>query len=454
MRLNKNNFYDNNDYKKMPILFCIFSKTETTMKVFNAIRKSKPKKLYISSDGARETFVGAGLKPALTTASATNSEKENVENLRKAVLESIDWDCEVFTKFSDKNLGCKKAIETAVDWFFENEEMGIILEDDTLPAHGFFRFCSEMLIKYKNDENVFIVKGHNEHANKLSANSYYFKDNVGASEMWGWATWKRAWKKHDKSAAQFEKYGEFCDNYKNGYDFDEYIKHTRMLLILAQVQGVIDGKRNSWSYMLKFSVAVNDGLFVLSDCNLVSNIGCAAQGSAHTKNEYYREGTIPTGEILFPLQHPEKIAPRALTAEEYVRSAVPKSFQKEFEDIETDILSKQIAVKNFLASNGLLRDEKTFEKYNGFEKNNLLELIDFARTYEEFYKAQKYTFLALTKLAPGDVDFCVSCTKRECLLACPTKSISLSDRNAVKINPETCEYCWNCVKHCPFVNSA
>ncbi|MCL2844078.1 MAG: 4Fe-4S dicluster domain-containing protein [Chitinivibrionia bacterium] len=441
MRLVKNNFFENSEYERMPILFCIFAKTETTMKVFNAIKKSKPQKLYISSDGWRENKVG---------------EKENVESLRKAVLESIDWDCEVHTKFSDKNLGCKQAIETAIDWFFENEEMGIILEDDTLPAPGFFRFCSEILLKYKDDESVFIVKGHNENAKALSANSYYFKDNVGASEMWGWATWKRAWKKHDKSAAQFEKYGKICDEYKSSYDFNEYIKHTQMLLILTLVEGILSGKVNSWSYLLKFSVQLNDGLFVLPDCNLVTNIGCAS-GFTHTSSEYYLEGTLPTGEILFPLQHPQSLASRVLTAEEYVRSAIPKCFEEKYEDLEVATLNKQIAVYNFLGPNGFLGDPKIVEKYEDLEKNNLFELIDWACRYKEYYKAQKYLYLALTKSAfVGKKNFCAKCTTKGCLAVCPTKSISLikaqDGQNAVVIDSKTCIYCFNCVKKCWIVN--
>ncbi|MCL2844079.1 MAG: 4Fe-4S dicluster domain-containing protein [Chitinivibrionia bacterium] len=441
MRLNKNNFYDNNDYEKMPILFCIFSKTETTMKVFNAIKKSKPKKLYISSDGWRENKVG---------------EKENVESLRKAVLESIDWDCEVFTKFSDKNLGCKQAIESAVDWFFENEEMGIILEDDTLPAHGFFRFCSEMLIKYKDDEKLWIVKGHNEHAKKLSANSYYFKDNVGMSEMWGWATWRRAWEKHDKTAAQFEEYAKMCDNYEDGQDFDEYINYTRMLFILAQVKAILNGKINSWSYLLKFSVAVNNGFFILPDCNLVSNIGCAAQGAAHTGTEYYLEGTLPIGEMLFPLRHPENLSSRPLTAREYVRTAKPKDFQEEFEDLEIYALNDFFAVQNFLKQNALFNEPKIAEKFKDFEKDRLCLLIKQACCFNDYHKAQKYLYLALTKLALVDEkNFCSKCQSRDCLSVCPTKSISLvrliNREKAVKIDPKTCANCWNCVKHCPFV---
>ena len=37
-----------------PVLFIVFNRPDTTIKVFEAIRKAKPKRLYISSDGPRE----------------------------------------------------------------------------------------------------------------------------------------------------------------------------------------------------------------------------------------------------------------------------------------------------------------------------------------------------------------------------------------------------------------
>ena len=37
-----------------PVLFIIFNRPDTTKRVFNSIKKAKPKKLYIAADGPRE----------------------------------------------------------------------------------------------------------------------------------------------------------------------------------------------------------------------------------------------------------------------------------------------------------------------------------------------------------------------------------------------------------------
>ena len=105
------------------VLFLVFNRLDTTKEVFESIKEAKPPRLYIAADGARESI---------------NGEDKRVEEIRDYILENIDWGCEVKTLFRNENLGCKMAVSGAIDWFFENEEMGIILEDDCLPSQSFF----------------------------------------------------------------------------------------------------------------------------------------------------------------------------------------------------------------------------------------------------------------------------------------------------------------------------
>ena len=144
-----------------PILFLIFNRLDTTKKVFETIKKNKPSKLYIASDGARVHKQG---------------EKEIVQQVRDFVLENIDWNCEVQTLLRQENLGCKEAVSSAISWFFKNEEMGIILEDDCLPDDSFFYFCQDLLIKYQNDTRIWLITGTNDLVEDVSTDkeAYYF----------------------------------------------------------------------------------------------------------------------------------------------------------------------------------------------------------------------------------------------------------------------------------------
>jgi hypothetical protein len=141
------------------VLFLVFNRLDVTKQVFQAIRQAKPPRLYIAADGARKNKEGEAAK---------------VIAVRDHVLESIDWDCEVKTLFREENLGCKYAVSGAIDWFFEQEEMGIILEDDCLPSQSFFWFCEELLLRYKGDMRVGHIAGYNHFPGRVTASSYFF----------------------------------------------------------------------------------------------------------------------------------------------------------------------------------------------------------------------------------------------------------------------------------------
>ena len=128
-----------------PILFLIFNRPQCTRKVFEEIRKNRPKRLYISADGPR---------------CGVSSDAENCRLARQIATE-VDWDCTVKTFFREENIGCGRAVQSGISWFFEHEEAGIILEDDCLPDATFFEFCGEMLRKYADDERIMHISGHN-----------------------------------------------------------------------------------------------------------------------------------------------------------------------------------------------------------------------------------------------------------------------------------------------------
>ena len=124
-----------------PVLFLIFNRPDTTRQVFNEIRKAQPAQLFVAADGPRKD---------------RDSDFELCKKTRE-IVRQVDWDCEVFTRFQEENLGCKRAVSSAIDWFFSNVEEGIILEDDCVPDQSFFPFCQELLEKYRHDERIMMI---------------------------------------------------------------------------------------------------------------------------------------------------------------------------------------------------------------------------------------------------------------------------------------------------------
>lgn len=262
-----------------PVLFLIFNRPEATKKVFDAIRKAKPPRLYIASDGPREERTG---------------EKEKVAMARNIVQE-IDWPCELYTMFREQNMGLRAAVSSAITWFFEHEKQGIILEDDCLPHKDFFRFCEVLLDKYKNNEEIFSITGSNfQKGRKWGHHSYYFSKYP---HIWGWATWQRAWQHYDPEFGFWPDFKESIEWNKGFSNFLIRKYHERIF------NRVYKAKRNVWSAIWRATIWYNNGLVATPNVNLISNIGFGPDAT-HTFNMTNDRAALPT----FPMHeiiHPE-----------------------------------------------------------------------------------------------------------------------------------------------------
>src|SRR5258708_10442639 len=244
------------------VLLIIFNRPETTKLVFEAIRTAKPSRLYIAADGPRKNVL---------------SDRENCNAARK-IVEHMDWDCKVETRFSDKNLNCGVAPASAFTWFFQHEEEGIILEDDCLPSQSFFWFCQELLERYRHDTRVMHVGGNNflNGWQKDGDYSYYFSRS---GYVWGWATWKRAWKKFDYKIEGYPKAK------LNGFFRYYFLNPIEKMYRLRKFNKTIVGNEyvNWWDYQWDFARYSNSGLAIVPNVNLVKNIGFG-ESDTHTIN--------------------------------------------------------------------------------------------------------------------------------------------------------------------------
>ena len=261
----------------VPVLFVAFNKPNHTKRVFEAIRKAKPKKLYITVDAAR------------------NKEEEKKVNEVKKIISNVDWPCKVKKLFRGDNQGCLN-VAYGINWMFETEEKGIILEDDCLPSPDFFRFCSELLEKYKEDSRVMQISGNNFIKRKRDNYSYYFSNY---SLIWGWATWKRAWKKCKLNLdlyTHIKKEHRLHDLYPN--------RRERILRKYLYDRTIQDNQiKKNWGMYWFFTIAVHYGLCINPTVNLVSNIGLDIN-SNNMKEKLYNYMYRPNEKLDFPLKHP------------------------------------------------------------------------------------------------------------------------------------------------------
>lgn len=242
---------------KTAVLFMVFNRLDTTKQVFNAIQKAKPPKLYIAADGARNNKEG---------------ESEKVNAVRDFILENIDWQCEIKTLFRKKNLGCKYAVSSAITWFFEYEDRGIILEDDCLPSQSFFWFCEELLEVYKDDMRVWHIGGNNfQNGIKRGIGDYYFSKY---NHVWGWASWANRYKFYDVELNNINDSGFI----KNTFSSKLGIRYWNYIYKKVKAK-----KIDTWDYQWTFTIWKNNGLAILPNVNMITNIGFG-NDATHTKS--------------------------------------------------------------------------------------------------------------------------------------------------------------------------
>lgn len=274
--------YTQQDPFNTPVLMIIFNRPDTTRMVFEAIRAVKPPRLYIAADGPRP---------------GKESDIEQCRETRKIVRE-VDWDCEVKTLFRDINLNCGKAPASAMTWFFEHEEAGIILEDDCLPSQSFFWFCQELLERYRDDDRVMHIGGNNflNGWRKDRDYSYYFSR---CGHVWGWATWRRAWAKFDFKISLYEKLKQ------KGYFENFFMNPLEKIYRLSKFDKTIaaNGSADWWDYQWDFARYAQSGLAIIPEKNLVKNIGFG-DNATHTKRSNSKHAHMEAFELSFPLRHP------------------------------------------------------------------------------------------------------------------------------------------------------
>jgi hypothetical protein len=251
--------------------------------VLDRVKLVQPARLYVHCDGPRKEVSG---------------EADRVGEVQD-LLRHIDWPCEVKTLFRAENQGLRKGVFGAINWFFSQEESGIILEDDCLPDPSFFRFCDEMLSKYVDFEQIMHIGGSNLAQKNTQGlpESYFFSK---FAFVWGWATWRRAWQ---KMSLDLEGLDTFKANRTISALTDDPLSQT---YLLDKFEATQQQTNNSWAYAWLYSVLKNDGLSIIPCQNLVQNTGIGEKSATHTK-QADSGADLYAQSIKFPLHAPLQI---------------------------------------------------------------------------------------------------------------------------------------------------
>jgi hypothetical protein len=264
------------------VVLILFRRPEQTARVFERIREARPERLFLIADGPRP---------------GNEDDARECERAR-AVAERVDWACEVVRDFADQNLGLKRRIPSGLDRVFEVVEEAIILEDDCLPAPGFFPYCEELLERYRDDERVVHISGSQLLPEPPAAASYHFSRYV---HIWGWATWRRAWRLFDVDLADWHS--------RTAQEREAWLERTfdtdderRFWRYVWDCSPQIDNWDVQWAH-----VCLSRNLLSISpNRNLISNIGFGDEATNATADPLAIAGR-PLEGISFPLEHPPEV---------------------------------------------------------------------------------------------------------------------------------------------------
>ncbi|MGK7924893.1 MAG: glycosyltransferase family 2 protein [Spirulina sp.] len=270
-----------------PIALFIFNRPQLTRIVFEAIAKVKPQQFLIVADGAR-----------------SEAEWEKCQQAR-SIVKDIDWPCQISTNFAETNLGCKRRVSSGLDWVFTRVEEAIILEDDCFPAPSFFDFCQVLLHHYRHNPQIMHISGNNfQEGQSRTQNSYYFSKY---SHVWGWASWRRAWKYYDVNMREWSEYKK-SNNFQQLCD-DRWERNYWLNIFDCVQNGAID----TWDYQWLLTCWQHQGLSILPDRNLISNLGFAEENTHDSAAKCW--SNLPV-EDIWEIHHPNDIS-RNIIADRY-----------------------------------------------------------------------------------------------------------------------------------------
>lgn len=286
----------------MAVLLVVFNRPQHTERVVARLRACAPNRLYVASDGPRDT----------------EGDRMLVNQVR-AIIAGIDWPCRVITRYENENKGCKYAVSGAISWFFEHETEGLILEDDCLPSQDLLMFASKMLELYRDDTRIGVVCGTalgnlREIGVAEGGNDIVFSR---FPSVWGWATWRRFWKNYD---AEMKSWPNVREHIAGGFNNNRMGRLSTSLL-----QRTYQGDIDTWDYQLSYTLWSQNQLAVIPRMNLVENIGFGSLAT-HTKvagHPLASLSKVGNERLAFPLSIPSLVLPNTRYEAYLKRIAIP-----------------------------------------------------------------------------------------------------------------------------------
>lgn len=279
----------------VPVRVQVWNRPDCQKKQLEVLKKARPSVLFLISDGGR-------------------TEKEQaLINQSRQIMEDIDWECTVHKLYMDQNMGMYGMSVKVRELIWSKVDRCVFLEDDYVPAVSFFRYCAELLEKYRDDLRVEMITGFNPFGvyDDALPNDYFFVENGWA--IWGLALWKRTVEK-TKYPLPYADNQYVKDRLKEGLN-PLYYKRVE-----DYSNGILsDGHIPGSEYYYAVNTLLYHSVAVVPTKNMICNIGVEGAHAGKSKiwekyngrlfnsRTYELEGEIKHPEYMIADKHYEKM---------------------------------------------------------------------------------------------------------------------------------------------------
>jgi hypothetical protein len=262
-----------------PVVAIVYHRPQRAAELLEVLRAARPPTLFLVADGPRP------------------GDDEDAELCRatRAVATRVDWPCDVVTEFADVHLGCARRVVSALGTAFDQVDRAIVLEDDVRPSPSFFPYCDAMLERYADDDRVMHVDGSNRLGEwRSDVHDHHFARH---GNVWGWATWARAWARYDVTLDRYRTAGARAAIAEHALD------DAQCDFLMWMLDADLPALADTWDYQWSLARYATDGLTIVPARNLVTNVGFGLDAT-HTIHTDELAATTRTFPLAAPFRGP------------------------------------------------------------------------------------------------------------------------------------------------------
>lgn len=164
-----------------PVLLIAYNRPEKLLRLIQSLKLSQPAIVMIAVDGPR-----------------LDSKDDTVRvQLTRDAVEQVSWNCQLLTRFREKNLGLQKAYVDAVNWAISTYGRVTVIEDDVIAGPELVPYSLDALIRYENEQSIAQINGYNFVPRECLTEPNRRERLTKYPTSYTWSTWERAWKKFD-----------------------------------------------------------------------------------------------------------------------------------------------------------------------------------------------------------------------------------------------------------------